>query len=159
VITGDGADQVFAGAHAAIYLPIVSALAESSGVELCCPYLDGAVVALAAGAPPNPHKTALRDLARGKLPDTLVDAPKIARLAPAIDLTTFEDRPRFERLAARLDRPLRLDDDRRRTGWTTLSRLRGARDQRLTPVRCRGDPPHDLDAKRAAVAGPVAAVA
>lgn len=121
VITGDGADQVFAGAPAEIYLPIVGALAEASGVTLHCPFLDDAVIALAAGHPPDPHKTALREAARGKLPDALVDAPKVARLAPAIDLTRFEDRPRFERIAALLGRPLRLDDARDRTAWTTLS--------------------------------------
>jgi hypothetical protein len=121
VITGDGADQAFAGAPSEIYLPIVGALAEASGVELCCPFLDDAVLALAARTAPDPHKTALRDAARGKLPDALVDAPKVPRLAPAIDLSGFEDLPRFERLAALLDRPLRLDDARARTAWTTLS--------------------------------------
>jgi asparagine synthase (glutamine-hydrolysing) len=121
VITGDGADQVFAGAPSEIYLPIVGALAEASGVALCCPFLDEGVLALAARSAPDPHKTALRDVARGKLPDALVDAPKQARLAPGIDLSRFEDRPRFERLAARLGRPLRLDDSRDRTAWTTLS--------------------------------------
>jgi asparagine synthase (glutamine-hydrolysing) len=121
VITGDGADQVFAGAPSEIYLPIVGALAEASGVTLCCPFLDEAVIALAAGSAPDPHKTALREVARGKLPDTLVDAPKVARLAPAIDLSRFEDLPRFERLAKLLDRPLRLDTPRDRVAWTTLS--------------------------------------
>ena len=121
VITGDGADQAFAGAPSEIYLPIVGALAEASGVALCCPFLDDAVLALAGRSAPDPHKTALRDAARGKLPDALVDAPKVARLAPAIDLSGFEDLPRFERLARRLDRPLRLGDARARTAWTTLS--------------------------------------
>ena len=121
VITGDGADHVFAGAPSEIYLSLVGALAEASGIALCCPFLDDAVVALAARSAPSPHKTALRDAARGKLPDALVDAPKVPRLAPAIDLWSFEDLPRFARLAALLDRPLRLDDARSRTAWTTLS--------------------------------------
>jgi asparagine synthetase B (glutamine-hydrolysing) len=121
VITGDGADQAFAGAPSEIYLPIVGALAEASGVALCCPFLDDGVLALAARNAPDPRKTALREAARGRLPDALVDAPKIARLAPAIDLSRYEDLPRFERLAARLDRPLRLESGRDRTAWTTLS--------------------------------------
>jgi asparagine synthase (glutamine-hydrolysing) len=121
VITGDGADQVFAGAPSEIYLPIVGALAEASGVTLHCPFLDEAVIALAAQSPPDPHKTALREAARGKLPDALVDAPKVPRLAPGIDLARFEDIPRFERLAALLGRPLRLDTPHDRTAWTTLS--------------------------------------
>ncbi|MEP7123249.1 MAG: asparagine synthase-related protein [Byssovorax sp.] len=121
VITGDGADQAFAGAPSEIYLPIVGALAEASGVALCCPFLDDGVLALAARSAPDPRKTALRDAARGKLPDALVDAPKVARLAPAIDLSRFLDLPRFERLAALVDRPLRLDSARERTQWTTLS--------------------------------------
>lgn len=121
VITGDGADQVFAGAPSEIYLPIVGALADASGVALCCPFLDEAVIALAARSAPDPHKSALREAARGKLPDAIVDAPKVPRLAPAIDLARFEDLPRFERLATLLDRPLRLDDARARTQWTTLS--------------------------------------
>ena len=121
VITGDGADQVFAGSPSEIYLPIVGALAEASGVTLHCPFLDEAVIALAAESPADPRKTALREAARGKLPDALVDAPKVPRLAPAIDLSRFEDLPRFERLAAQLGRPLRLDAERDRTAWTTLS--------------------------------------
>ncbi len=121
VITGDGADQAFAGAPSEIYLPIVGALAEASGVALCCPFLDDAVLALAARSESDPRKTALRDAARGKLPDALVEAPKVPRLAPGIDLSRFEDLPRFERLARLLDRPLRLDDARARTAWTTLS--------------------------------------
>lgn len=121
VITGDGADQVFAGAPSEIYLPIVGALAEASGVTLHCPFLDEAVIALAAQSPPDPRKTVLREAARGKLPDALVDAPKVPRLVPAIDLSRFEDIPRFERLAALLGRPLRLDTPRDRTAWTTLS--------------------------------------
>ena len=121
VITGDGADQVFAGAPSEIYLPIVGALAEAANVALCCPFLDEAVLAFAARSAPDPRKAAVREAARGKLPDALVDAPKEARLAPAIDLSRFEDLPRFERLAALLDRPLRLDDARDRTAWTTLS--------------------------------------
>lgn len=121
VITGDGADQAFAGAPWEIYLPLVGALAEASGVALCCPFLDEAVLAFAGRSEPDPHKTALRDAARDKLPDALVDAPKVPRLAPAIDLSRFLDLPRFERLARLLDRPLRLDDARSRTAWTTLS--------------------------------------
>ena len=121
VITGDGADQVFAGAPSESYLPIVGALAEASGVGLCCPFLDDGVIALAARSAPDPRKTALREAARGKLPDALVDAPRKARLAPAIDLARYEDLPRFERLAARLGRPLRLESARDRTAWTTLS--------------------------------------
>jgi asparagine synthetase B (glutamine-hydrolysing) len=121
VVTGDGADQAFAGAPSEIYLPIVGALAEASGVALCCPFLDDGVLALAARSAPDPRKTALREIARGKLPDALVDAPKQARLAPAIDLARYHDLPRFERLAARLDRPLRLESGRDRTAWTTLS--------------------------------------
>jgi asparagine synthase (glutamine-hydrolysing) len=121
VITGDGADQVFAGAPSEIYLPIVGALAEASGTTLHCPFLDDAVIALAARSSPDPHKTALREVGRGKLPDALLDAPKVARLAPAIDLSPFEDLPRFERLAALLSRPLQLDTPRDRAAWTTLS--------------------------------------
>jgi asparagine synthetase B (glutamine-hydrolysing) len=69
VITGDGADQAFAGAPGCDYLPIVGALFAGAGVGLCCPFLDERVLALAArGA--DPHKTMLRQAGRSVLPKT-----------------------------------------------------------------------------------------
>ncbi len=81
-ITGDGADQVFAGARGDLYLPFVGAFFRSAGVEIRAPYLDDDVV---AAAETDPAKSALRALARGRLPDALIDAPKRPTLYPGQD--------------------------------------------------------------------------
>lgn len=127
VITGDGADQVFAGAPAEIYLPIVGALAEAQGLTLACPFLAPAVLSLAAAEPPDPTKQRIRVAARGRLPDALVDAPKTPRLTPPLDLTRYWDAPHLARWARALDRPLITTaaalTDRQRMAWVTLSLL------------------------------------
>ncbi|HEX2570368.1 MAG TPA: asparagine synthase-related protein [Polyangia bacterium] len=127
VLTGDGADQAFAGAPAEIYLPIVGALADAHGLTLACPFLAPRVLALAAEQPPDPTKQKVRAAARGRLPDALVDAPKTPRLAPPLDLGRYWDAPSLEHLARALDRPqdtvAAITTDRQRMAWVTLALL------------------------------------
>jgi asparagine synthase (glutamine-hydrolysing) len=117
-ITGDGADQAFSGAPSETYLPIAGAIADAAGVALACPFLDDAVVALAG--PADPHKRALRNLARTLLPDAIALAPKAPRLAPPIDLGRHADPAREARLAEVVRLDPGIDGDRRRTGLVTL---------------------------------------
>ena len=86
VITGDGADQVFAGVPGWDYLPIVGALFAGAGVALSCPFLHPRVSAWAANRA-DPSKSALREVARRLLPARLADAPKVGQLAPVMDLS------------------------------------------------------------------------
>ena len=86
VISGDGADQVFAGVSGWDYLPIVAALFDGAGVALCCPFLHTSVAGWAVDRA-NPAKSALRDVARQLLPASIADAPKVGQLAPEMNLS------------------------------------------------------------------------
>jgi asparagine synthetase B (glutamine-hydrolysing) len=99
VITGDGADQVFAGVPGWDYLPIVGALFGGAGIDLCCPFLHPRVSAWGATRA-DPSKSALRGLGRRLLPARLTDAAKVAQRAPEMDLSHVED-PRRLDLASR----------------------------------------------------------
>lgn len=120
LVTGDGADQIFAGVSGADYLPLVGALSAACGVLPQSPFLDEAVIACARAAPPDADKSRLRAIARRWLPESIARAPKLARLTPPLDLSRHWDRARAERLAAQLGAPLALDGDRARVRWTTL---------------------------------------
>jgi asparagine synthase (glutamine-hydrolysing) len=124
LVTGDGADQVFAGAPPAIFLPIVAAFFEAAGVALASPFFDPEVMALGLGAVPDPNKSALRDLAAALgCPAGLLGAGKHVRLAPAMNLASYLDHEHLAVLGRDLRRPVRLDTDRERTQWATLSLL------------------------------------
>jgi asparagine synthetase B (glutamine-hydrolysing) len=99
VITGDGADQVFAGVPGWDYLPIVGALFDGAGVRLCCPFLHPRVSAWGRTRA-DPAKTALRELARGLLPASVAEAPKVPQLAPEMDLSGVAQ-PRYLEIASR----------------------------------------------------------
>jgi hypothetical protein len=90
VITGDGADQVFAGVPGWDYLPLVSALFAGAGVRLCCPYLDPRVSAWGP-THADPAKSVLRELARWLLPSSSAEAAKVPQLAPEMDLTNVAE--------------------------------------------------------------------
>jgi hypothetical protein len=106
VITGDGADQVFAHTPGWDYLPIVGALFAACQVEVCSPFLDEAVAARAAAAPADPDKSALRAAGRDLLPAEWLLTPKRAQLAPPMNLRPLWDADRIAQLARRLGRPL-----------------------------------------------------
>jgi asparagine synthetase B (glutamine-hydrolysing) len=126
VVTGDGADQVFAGAPGLDYLPLVGALFEAEGVEVRPPFLDDEVIALARSLGPDPDKRALRALARGLVPDEVVRASKVPGLAPPLDLSSLWDAQHVEAVARLAGRTPATSDDRARVRWTTLGLFRRA---------------------------------
>jgi asparagine synthetase B (glutamine-hydrolysing) len=80
LLTGDGADQVFAGSASAIYIPLVDAICRANDIQLASPFFDAAVGRLATV---DPRKQGLRDLAveLGVSRD-IAFAPKVPRLTP-----------------------------------------------------------------------------
>jgi asparagine synthetase B (glutamine-hydrolysing) len=129
VVTGDGADQVFAGVSGLDYLPLVGALFESQGVEVRSPFLDEEVIAFAGQLPPDPNKSILRALARELVvPDEVIDAPKVPRLAPPMDLSSLWDERHIDAVARLIGRdpPRGFEDSAPATHvrWTTLGLLR-----------------------------------
>jgi asparagine synthase (glutamine-hydrolysing) len=124
LVTGDGADQVFAGHPPAIFLPIVSAFFKAAGVALRSPFFDPEVIALGLGGTLDPHKSVLRDLAATlACPSFVFSTEKQVRLTPAMNLEPFIHRRKLEKLARALGRPVTLTTDRERVRWVTLSLL------------------------------------
>lgn len=119
LVTGDGADAVFAGVPDHDYVPIVVALT-ASALGHSSPFFADAIV---AGTPCDPTKQLLRDYLRANKFDWLADRPKRSRLAPALDLDPILDRDRIATLARSIDLPPALDTDRERVGWATLDHL------------------------------------
>jgi asparagine synthetase B (glutamine-hydrolysing) len=121
LVTGDGADQWFAGAPAHDYLPIVGALSYAAGVTPRSPFLDGEVIACARARRFDPEKSRLRQIAaRLPLPRELARASKQSRLAPPLDLARYHDAAALTQLSRALDVPLVLDGERACVRWTTL---------------------------------------
>jgi asparagine synthase (glutamine-hydrolysing) len=91
VVTGDGADQVFAGSDPRNYLPIVGAMARAAGVALASPFLDERVIASARTHGVDANKSALRSAAANLLPREIAHRPKTPRLMPDLDLSRFRN--------------------------------------------------------------------
>jgi hypothetical protein len=89
IITGDGADQVFAGSDPRNYLPIVGAMTRAAGITLASPFLDPIVIDSAICYGIDPQKTALRVAAAELIPREIAKRPKQPRLAPDFDLAHF----------------------------------------------------------------------
>ncbi len=125
LVTGDGADQIFAGTPAPDYLPLMGALTRSADMGLWSPFFNQSVIAAALAAGPDPSKAALREAARAiGVPDWIADAPKVSRYAPRMDLSGFVDRRELEQLASELGMPLSLAGAEEETGWVTLALAR-----------------------------------
>jgi asparagine synthase (glutamine-hydrolysing) len=121
LVTGDGADAVFAGQPDHDYVPIVAALTRAAGLQLASPFFDARMVT--AHTAPRPKKRMLRDYLTNAGLRAIARRPKQPRLMPALALEPLVDRPRLETLARAIDVPLRLDTDRERVGWITFERL------------------------------------
>jgi asparagine synthetase B (glutamine-hydrolysing) len=89
LITGDGADQVFAGSDPRDYLPIVGASVRAAALALACPFLDPDVRAFQLEGASDPGKLVLRALAAELLPPTIAERPKQPRLAPEFGLSCY----------------------------------------------------------------------
>lgn len=122
-ITGDGADQLFAGSGGEDYLHIVNAIFTGLHVNLICPFLDESVVR--QSMIPDPTKSALRSLAEILgVPQNVAQAAKIPRLAPPINLEQYIDMTAITKLADAVNLPLPdLTNDREIVKWVTLSIL------------------------------------
>jgi asparagine synthetase B (glutamine-hydrolysing) len=124
VLTGDAADQAFAGASRHDYLPLVGRLFRSEGVEPCSPFFDERVLAHAAQRLDEPDKRALREAAARWLPEGFVHAPKRPRLCPDLGVERLVGTEAMVRTAARLGLPPpRLDQVRARCAHATLCLL------------------------------------
>ncbi|MBB5036565.1 asparagine synthase-related protein [Prosthecobacter dejongeii] len=103
LLTGDGADQVFAGSDPRNYLPIIGALTRAAGLELRSPFFDE--ILMAAAPAPTPDKSALREVARAWLPEALITRPKTATYAPDLDLSVYWNQSAIHALARQLNLP------------------------------------------------------
>lgn len=99
VITGDGADQVFAGSDPSDYIPLLDPLFEAQGVSLCAPFLELSVLRYAQDqALIDREKTALRTAAKALLPDSIRQAPKRSAYTPPLPLRPLLDSAPVEAL-------------------------------------------------------------
>jgi asparagine synthase (glutamine-hydrolysing) len=133
LVTGDGADAVFAGVADYDYVPLMSALTRAANVALVSPFFTDEVVSAALAAAPSSgrDKAVLRGIAcELGLPEWLVDTPKKSRMFPALDLSKYWRAKPTEALGDELELPVCVDSDRDRVGWLTL-------DQLLSQVRGR----------------------
>ena len=124
IITGDGADQVFAGSDARNYIPIVGAMVRASGVKLLSPFFDERIAAWAGHHGTDPGKTALRHAAATVLPSEITRRKKNPRLAPEFLLENFRDETLEAQLAPQLDlRPPAAGPGPEQTLWATTAIL------------------------------------
>ena len=104
-LSGDGADHVMQRDRSANYLPLVHALFDVAGVELCSPFLDTDVVAHLLTLPPDRGKGVLREIAHTLgVPHPLVAGAKVSRLAPPIGVDLVVDPAQLARLRLLLSR-------------------------------------------------------
>ena len=121
LITGDGADSLFARSPSEQLLPIVGALANGAGVALASPFLDPTVQA-AVAPKPDPGKAALRAIAARLGLASLARRPKTPRLTPPIPLAAPD--PAFGAYwEAGLGVPFGQADDAGRVRWLTFASL------------------------------------
>ena len=122
LLTGDGADQVFAGSDPRNYLPIIGALTRNAGLELRSPFFDEALIATAPA--PTPDKSALREVARTWLPEALITRPKTATYAPDLNLSAYWNELAIHSLARQLNLPIpQPGTNAETTLWTSLGLL------------------------------------
>lgn len=122
LITGDGADQVFAGSDPRNYLPIIGALTRAAGMDLRSPFLNEVVIASAPA--PTADKAALRAVARDVLPAECVRGPKTATYAPPLDVSAHWRANAIAPLANRLGCAALLPGASRESVlWTSLGLL------------------------------------
>ncbi len=122
VLTGDAADQVFAGSAAGNYLPIVGAIMRHEKMGYFSPFFDEHVVAYGQSVADS-NKTALRELAKRLVPDFLLNQPKTPRLAPGMDISRYWDAQSIEWICETTNLECKMDDANQRTLWTTLGLL------------------------------------
>lgn len=123
VLTGDGADQTFAGSDARNYLPVVGAMVRATRLEFLSPFFDERIVGWARCHGADSEKTALREAASAILPTELVWRKKEPRLAPDFDLHRFRDPQLEARLAPKLGFTPAAQPGPQQTLWATTAIL------------------------------------
>lgn len=124
IITGDGADQVFGTTDGRDYLPIVGALFRAANVDLTTPFADEQVIAAAENAGRDRKKSVLREIARTRVPHTILNRPKRATFAPAMEMSQYARPERTARIADELGMHAPIHaTDWDRTLWATLGLL------------------------------------
>ena len=121
LVTGDAADQVFAGTSPHLYLPLVAALSARGGMALASPFFDTAVLGVAAARPADPQKGLLRALALELgVPRAVVERAKRPRLTPPVSLSAHRDAAALARVASAVGLTASEASDAEHVGWTTL---------------------------------------
>jgi asparagine synthetase B (glutamine-hydrolysing) len=123
LVTGDGADAVFAGRPDLDYVPLVAELTRAGGMEPASPFFSPELIAATLAAGPDPEKAALRAYAEPFLGAGHAQRPKHARWMPPLDLSVHVRRLELDRIALELGVPLRLDPDRAAVGFISLELL------------------------------------
>lgn len=122
LLTGDGADQIFAGSDPRNYLPIIGAMTRAAGLDLRSPFFDSSI--LHSAPPPTPNKAALRVAAAAWLPPEIIERPKTPRLAPMLDVSEHWNAGTIDPLADLLNSKCPVPGaDATATLWTTLGLL------------------------------------
>ncbi len=127
IVTGDGADQVFAGRSAHLWFPLAQCAFAGGGVRPIAPFLHADLVRATSPSAIDPDKSVLRSIARDLgVPEWVAEAKKVARYAPALDLSRYaNERPATE-WASRLDVAFDRNDPRDICRLTTLALLETA---------------------------------
>jgi len=124
VITGDGADQVFAGADGRNYLPIIGAMARAAGMTLGCPFLDERLIALARAIGVDANKSGLRAAAAELLPREIFERRKAPCFMPDLNLSLFRNAAADAMLAGSLQMaPPKDTPSPEHTLWITATLL------------------------------------
>lgn len=122
LITGDGADPLFAGSDPRNYLPWVGALTRAAGLDLRSPFFDAGLAAVAPE--PAVGKPALVEAARRVLPPGILNRPKTPCYAPPLDVSRHWNGSAIGALAARLGlEPAAPGGSAEAMLWTTLGLL------------------------------------
>lgn len=122
LITGDGADPLFAGSDPRNYLPLVGALTRAAGLDLRSPFFDAELAVVAPG--PAVGKPALVEAARLVLPPAILNRPKTPCYAPPLDVSRYWNGPAIAALAAQLGvESAAHGGSAEATLWTTLGLL------------------------------------
>lgn len=124
ILTGDGADQLFAGADPRNYIPIVGAMVRASGLKLSSPFLDHKVIAWARRHPVDQDKSLLRNVAAELIPSQVLNAPKRGRFAPDMPLDQYRSKAGDQIISAILgSEPPGTVPGPDNTLWATLTLL------------------------------------
>lgn len=127
IVTGDGADQVFAGRSAHLWFPLAERAFSGGGVRPIAPFLCADVVGATGPHAVDPGKSKLRRIARDLgVPGWVAEAKKVARYAPPLDLSSYANERESADIASQLGVVFDRNDPRDVCRLTTLALLESA---------------------------------